>query len=120
MKLVTGLYRLKILAFLLALSAIAHSAIPVDLSDTVTMSVTPEILKAKIEETESTSELAEGTRARLVELYRKATSLLEMVIAHNHKAEAFRQARKSASQRAANIREQQVKKQKDSPADANN
>ncbi len=117
MRSVTGLYRLIILVYLSALPTGAHSAIPVDIPDVSSVSVTAEILKAKIKEANSANELTEETKNKLIALYRKAISHFETARSNNEKAEAFRQARETAAQQAEIVRAKQVQAENGSPVE---
>jgi potassium efflux system protein len=73
--------------------------------------VTPESLQAKIKETESSTELDEATRKKLIDLYRSTLANLELADSHITAANEFRAARESAPVRARAIREELDKRQ---------
>jgi potassium efflux system protein len=54
--------------------------------------LTPAMLESRIAETEAAADLSEEVRGRLVELYRKALSQIEVARAHEAKVEEYRRA----------------------------
>jgi potassium efflux system protein len=77
----------------------------------LTNTVSQETLQANIQEAESSSELDEATRKKLVELYQSALAYLEQAGSHDSAAREFRKARESASAMASAIREELDKQQ---------
>lgn len=58
--------------------------------------LTPDTVKARLEEVKATTDLDETTKGSLTELYRKALSSLEQANASGDASEAFSKARKTA------------------------
>jgi len=69
------------------------------------ITVTADELNAKIKEVAATTELDEATRASLTELYRRTLTYLEAARSNKQAAEAFSEARKTASAEAEKIRQ---------------
>lgn len=69
------------------------------------LSVTPEVLNAKIKEVEATTDLDEAAKTQLTELYRKTLSALEAAQSSKNAEEAFLKARETAPQETMAIRE---------------
>jgi potassium efflux system protein len=67
--------------------------------------VTPAVLKARIAEVEAAQDVADETRQRLVALYRKALSNLEVAAANADKAAAFQGAARTAPAETEALRE---------------
>ncbi len=72
----------------------------------LTSAVTPDVLNAKIKEVESAAALNEETKARLVELYRKAISNQEAATANAARAAAFEQATRTAPAQTELVRDE--------------
>lgn len=67
--------------------------------------VTPQILKTKIKNVEATTDLAEGPKKKLLELYRKSLNNLEAAASNNILADTFVQSLESAPAETIKIRE---------------
>jgi potassium efflux system protein len=67
--------------------------------------VTADLLEAKIAATESTADLADETKTRLLSLYREALSTLDEAASHRESAEAFQEALQTAPVETQAIRE---------------
>lgn len=67
--------------------------------------VTPAVLKARIAEVEAEPDVADDARQRLVKLYRKALSNLEVAAANADKAAAFQGAARTAPAETEALRE---------------
>ena len=78
-------------------AAMAFAGDPQDTEASLPASlVTAAVLESKIAETEAATGLSEETKARFVELYRKALSYLESARANQKSAAAFRRTAKTA------------------------
>jgi len=64
---------------------------------------TVEVIKAKIKQTEATTELDDASKARLIELYSTALSNLELMQSSQAATENYRRARETASAEAKSI-----------------
>ncbi len=76
---------------------------------------TPEILENRIRETEAAADLDEATRGTLLELYRKASSLISQQQKYQGAADEFTGARESAPEQARILRRELEKLETDSP-----
>ncbi|TNG01307.1 MAG: mechanosensitive ion channel [Gammaproteobacteria bacterium] len=78
-------------------------------------SVTAEVLKSKIAETEAATNLEEQTKTRLIELYRKALTYIEKTQSYKTDSKTFAEARNSAPADTKKLRKSLEKKQTVSP-----
>ncbi len=110
------IFRLLVLACLLTApwqSLLADDAPPPVTGNTVT--VTPNIIKARLDEIEAATDLDESAKAILTELYRRALSNLEKEHANIQAAEAFQKARKTAPEQEKAARAELEKLERESP-----
>lgn len=73
------------------------------------LAVTPQLLKVKIKNIEGTADLAEGTRKKLLELYRKSLANLETTASNNTLADIFVQSIETAPAETIKIRKKMEK-----------
>jgi potassium efflux system protein len=93
----------------------AFSASPPALTTQPSPTVTPDILKTKLQEVEATAGLDEAVKGKLTELYRKALSQLETSRSYNAAAQAFIQARETASAEAKAVRQKLERAERTEP-----
>ncbi len=103
--------RLVRLITLLCLTAVAPHALPVDVS------VTADMVKAKLNEVEKSSELDDKAKTKLTDLYRKTLSHLEKVSYFKNQANAFGEALQTAPAETAAIRDKLEKTRQTDPID---
>ena len=77
--------------------------------------LTPDTVKARIEEVKATTELDDATKGSLTEFYRKALSSLEQARASDDASEAFSKARETAPEKARALQEGLEKAEQESP-----
>ncbi len=109
-------FRLIALTLMFMVINYALSADPPALTGGAPVSVTGDVLKAKIKEVEATAGVDEATTAKLIELYRKALSNLETATANDAAADTFAQARRTAPAEAKAIRDALEKAPRAAPA----
>lgn len=80
-----------------------------------TVMVTPNIVKARLEEIGASTDLDDGTKAILTELYRKTLSNLEKEHANLQAAESFQEARKTAPAQEKAARAELERLKRESP-----
>lgn len=97
---------------------VALSEGPEDPAGQPTASVSAETLERKITEVQESTSLNEATKAKLLDLYRKALGLHQQARADLSAAEAFQQAREKAPAEAAAVRERTAKARESSPLDS--
>ncbi len=108
-------FSLFLLTTLLLLLSPLTSPYAADPKTSLTVSVTPQILNAKIQEVAATAELDKETKTTLTELYRKTLIQLETATSNNAAADAFRQARKTAPGQANELQKELEKTKKTAP-----
>jgi len=111
-------YLLFLTASIIVFLLFAHSiraADSIQHSNITHTKVTAEILKAKIKEVDATADLKAETKAKLIELYRKALSYLEAKRSNKSSQQVYVQARKKALQHAKAIRKKLDKAKSDAP-----
>jgi potassium efflux system protein len=77
--------------------------------------LTPDTVKARLEEVKAATDLDETTKGSLTELYRKALSSLEQANASSDASKAFIKARKTAPDATKALRERLEKAEQESP-----
>jgi potassium efflux system protein len=107
--------RLLICLVLLAPFGSAHAEDPATPASGASATLTPDTVKARLEEVKATTELDETSKGSLTELYRKTLSSLEQERASSDASAAFSKARKTAPEEARAVREALEKLEQESP-----
>ena len=107
--------RLLICLVLFAAPGSAWSEDPAAPASGASATLTPDTVKARLEEVKATTDLDETTKGSLTELYRKALSSLEQARANSDTSEAFSKARKTAPDETRAVREALEKLEQASP-----
>jgi potassium efflux system protein len=77
--------------------------------------ITQAQIEAKIKKIEAAKDIEEAQKTKVIELYRKAQSTLETARSHSEAAKAFKHARETAPDEAAQIRDQLEQRRPQSP-----
>lgn len=94
---------IKLMSFLVLFISLglAHSATTGSFSSTIS----PEIIKTKLEEAEASKDLDDETKKKVAELYKKSLANLEQEKIWERAADRYEQARKTAADEASTIRQ---------------
>jgi len=111
----TVVARLLICLVLLAVLGSAYAEDTATPISGASATLTPDMVKARIEEVKATNDLDETTKGSLTELYRKSLSSLEQARASTDTSAAFSKARKTAPDEARALRESLEKLEQESP-----
>lgn len=115
MKTSAVLARLLICLVLLAALGSARSEEAATPISGASATLTPDTVKARLEEVKAATDLDETTKGSLTELYRKALSSLEQANASSDASKAFIKARKTAPDATKALRERLEKAEQESP-----